>query len=106
MPQNALEHVEVDYCLPLPKIAPLLSRILREEGPAEQEGAYPLPDDMELEDRMARVDLAAPENVEKLGQPSSFTCPECEGLLWEIQDEEVLRFRCRVGYAYTAESML
>jgi two-component system, chemotaxis family, protein-glutamate methylesterase/glutaminase len=26
--------------------------------------------------------------------------------LWEIQDEEVLRFRCRVGYAYTAESML
>jgi len=26
--------------------------------------------------------------------------------LWEIQDEEVLRFRCRVGHAYTAESML
>jgi len=26
--------------------------------------------------------------------------------LWEIQDEEILRFRCRVGLAYTAESMI
>jgi two-component system chemotaxis response regulator CheB len=26
--------------------------------------------------------------------------------LWEIQDEEVLRFRCRVGHVYTTESML
>jgi hypothetical protein len=26
--------------------------------------------------------------------------------LSEIQDEEVLRFRCRVGHAYTVESML
>ena len=26
--------------------------------------------------------------------------------MWEIQDEEVLRFWCRVGHAYTAESML
>lgn len=36
----------------------------------------------------------------------AFTCPECEGPLWEIRDQEVLRYRCRVGHAYTAESML
>lgn len=106
MPQSALEHVEVDHCLPLPEIAPLLSRIVREEEMVEEEGAYLVPDDMELEDRMARIDSATPENVEKLGHPSTFTCPECEGPLWEIQDEEILRFRCRVGHAYTAESML
>jgi two-component system chemotaxis response regulator CheB len=47
-----------------------------------------------------------PENTEKLGHPSGFTCPECEGPLWEMRDEDVLRFRCRVGHAYTAESML
>jgi two-component system chemotaxis response regulator CheB len=105
MPQSALEHVKVDYCLPLPDIAPLLARIVHEEVLAE-EGAYPVPDDMELEDRMARLDPATPENVEKLGQPFTFTCPECDGPLWEIRDEEVLRFRCRVGHAYTAENML
>ncbi len=46
MPLSALECVEVDYCLPLSEIAPLLSRIVREEGPAEEEGAYPVPDDI------------------------------------------------------------
>ena len=106
MPRSALEHVKVDHCLPLPEIAPLLARVVREEVPEEEEGAYPVPDDMELEDRMTRVDPRTPENVEKLGHPSGFTCPECEGPLWEIRDEKVLRFRCRVGHAYTAESML
>jgi two-component system, chemotaxis family, protein-glutamate methylesterase/glutaminase len=106
MPRSALEHVKVDHCLPLSKIPPLLARVVHEEIPAEEEGAYPVPDDMEMEDRMTRVDSRTPENVEKLGHPSGFTCPECEGPLWEMRDEEVLRFRCRVGHAYTAESML
>jgi two-component system chemotaxis response regulator CheB len=106
MPRSALEHVKVDYCLPLSEIPPLLARVVREEVPAEEEGAYPVPDDMEMEDRMTRVDSRTPENVEKLGHPSGFTCPECEGPLWEMRDEDVLRFRCRVGHAYTAESML
>jgi two-component system chemotaxis response regulator CheB len=106
MPQSALECVKVDHRPPLSEIAPLLARIVREEFPAEEEGAYPVPDDMELENRMARVDPDTPENVEKLGHPSGFTCPECDGPLWELRDKEVLRFRCRVGHAYTAESML
>jgi two-component system chemotaxis response regulator CheB len=105
MPQSVLEHVNVDYCLPLSDIAPLLARTVHEEVLVE-EGAYPVPDDMELEDRIARLDPATPENVEKLGHPSGFTCPECEGPLWELRDKEILRFRCRVGHAYTAESML
>lgn len=90
MPQSALEHVEVDHCLPLSGIAPLLARVVHEEV---EEGAYPVPDDMEMEDRMARLDPATPENVEKLGHPSAFTCPECEGPLWEIRDEDILRDR-------------
>ncbi|MDX6380877.1 MAG: two-component system, chemotaxis family, protein-glutamate methylesterase/glutaminase [Rubrobacteraceae bacterium] len=105
MPRSALAHVKVDHCLPLSDIAPLLARIVHEEVSAE-EGAYRVTKDMELEDKMARLDPATPGNVGKLGQPSAFTCPECDGPLWEIRDEELLRFRCRVGHAYTAESML
>lgn len=45
-------------------------------------------------------------NGEVPGTPSVFTCPECHGTLWEIQDGNLLRFRCRVGHAYSAESML
>lgn len=43
---------------------------------------------------------------EKLGTSSPFTCPECQGPLWEIDDPAVLRFRCHVGHAFTADAML
>ena len=87
---SALECTKVDYCLPLSEIPPLLARVVREEVPAEEEGAYPVPEDMELEHRMALMDEITPENVEKLGHPSSYTCSEREGPLREIQDDEVL----------------
>jgi two-component system chemotaxis response regulator CheB len=38
------------------------------------------------------------------GKPSTFTCPECNGTLWEMEEKGLLRFRCRVGHAYTEES--
>jgi two-component system chemotaxis response regulator CheB len=32
------------------------------------------------------------------------TCPDCGGALWVV-DEELLRFRCRVGHAFSPESL-
>jgi two-component system chemotaxis response regulator CheB len=40
------------------------------------------------------------------GERSVFGCPDCGGVLWEIKDGELVRFRCRVGHAYTEESLL
>jgi two-component system, chemotaxis family, protein-glutamate methylesterase/glutaminase len=37
--------------------------------------------------------------------PSVFTCPECHGTLWETREGDVLEFRCRVGHAYSADSL-
>jgi two-component system chemotaxis response regulator CheB len=36
---------------------------------------------------------------------SPFTCPECNGTLWEVHDKQLLSFRCRVGHAYSEENM-
>ena len=46
------------------------------------------------------------EQDERLaGNPSQFTCPDCNGTLWEIQDGGMLRFRCRVGHAFSDDGM-
>ena len=39
------------------------------------------------------------------GEPSPYSCPECGGVLWELRDGELIRFRCRVGHAYTSETL-
>lgn len=106
MPESALRYADVDYCLPLGEMAPLLARLAREDVALEEEGAHPVPDDMYLEARVAGLDPSAISSDERPGELSRFTCPDCTGPLYEIRDGELIRFRCRVGHAFTAESML
>src|SRR5207253_556500 len=35
-----------------------------------------------------------------------FTCPECAGALWELGTDKLLKFRCHVGHAYSAEGLV
>jgi two-component system chemotaxis response regulator CheB len=49
-------------------------------------------------------DVAERERVE--GSPSSLTCPECGGALWEIGDDVTNGYVCHVGHAFSADGML
>lgn len=40
------------------------------------------------------------------GVPSVFTCPDCSGTLFLIQDSGIVRYRCRIGHVYSPESMM
>lgn len=106
MPMSVMRHIKVDYSLPLHEIAPLLSKLTQET--VSEEGRYPVPDEVEIEARIAEQQLEAREliaSVERLGQISKLTCPDCHGALWEIKDEELLRYRCHVGHAFSADSL-
>ncbi len=39
-------------------------------------------------------------------QPSIYSCPDCGGVLWQMNEQGFIRFRCHVGHAYSAESLL
>jgi len=60
--------------------------------------------EMSLETEYATLDAEMLERDEPPGDSSPFSCPACGGLLWEVEDPELLRFRCRVGHAYTADA--
>ncbi len=104
MPESALRYVDVDYCLPLDEIAPLLARIAREA--VVEKGAYPVPEDMEFESKIAGLDPTVIDSGKHPGELSMFTCPECAGPLYEIREGKLVRFRCRVGHAYNADDLL
>lgn len=39
------------------------------------------------------------------GTPSPYACPDCSGVLNQMPDDAVLRFRCRTGHAWTSLSL-
>ncbi len=105
MPEHAIEFVDVDHRVPLGKIAPLLERLCRE--PAGERGAYEeVPEEMEFESKVAGLGPEVINSGEHPGELSGFTCPECTGPLYEIKEDKFVRFRCRVGHAFTAEGVL
>jgi len=60
---------------------------------------------MNLENHLVEIDAQAIDSLDRPGQPSVFTCPECHGTLWEMKENDLLRFRCRVGHAYSVETL-
>lgn len=98
MPRNALKRDHVDHSLPLDQLGPLLERLVREEAAP----SIPLPNAYLIEDRIAAQEFAVVEpDIVTPGQPSHLSCPDCGGVLNQIETQEEIRFRCQVGHAFT-----
>jgi two-component system, chemotaxis family, protein-glutamate methylesterase/glutaminase len=105
MPSNVIEHTLVDHVVTLDTLVPTIARILEAPLPAVTRRADP---DLALEVHMATLEPEALEQQERPGRPSPYSCPDCGGVLWEIDDKgsELTRFRCRVGHAFSPETMI
>jgi two-component system chemotaxis response regulator CheB len=106
MPLSALANVQVDYMVPLALIGPLLMRLVAEQ--VEEKEVYPLSSELKKEMVLAEMnpDISSISNSSRAGTPSVFSCPECGDVLWELQNGDLLHFRCRVGHAFSVESVL
>ncbi len=107
MAKSALQYVKVDYCLALAKISDLLVRLSKEPASTE---AYPVTKEIEAESKIAEQQMNTQEflkNVESIGTRTTYTCPECNGSIWQIgKTEPLMRFRCHIGHSYTANVFL
>jgi two-component system, chemotaxis family, protein-glutamate methylesterase/glutaminase len=104
LPLNAIKQVRVDHCLPAAGIANVLTSLVSthvDEGKMRE-----VPEKMDIENRIAKEDDAIDAGVQTIGEPSSYACPECHGVLLQLKDESLLRFRCHTGHAYSAQSLL
>jgi two-component system, chemotaxis family, protein-glutamate methylesterase/glutaminase len=106
MPTSAIRHVPVDHVQPVVEIAKLLVELAATGGGEE---AMPTGDDEDLDQEIA-ISLAAdrPPAAARPGPAwaqSALSCPDCNGVLWERQDGGLTRFRCRVGHAFSPQSL-
>jgi two-component system chemotaxis response regulator CheB len=105
MARSAMQRVGVDVVLPVQEIAQLLTRLTREPVAFQKGRTAMLPEEEEVQDP-AESGTAAIADGPFPGPPSALTCPDCGGALWEQVEGEVIRYRCHVGHAYTADSMV
>lgn len=102
MPWNALNNVDVDYCIPIDEMGETLDSIIS----ANVKVRKPVPDDILIEARIAERVLSDLPSVNKLGEQVPFNCPGCGGVLWQVGKDNDMRFRCHTGHAYTAAYLL
>jgi len=105
MPQNALNAVHIDYAVPIEAMPSLLIKLAGE--PASAASRQEKKEETGMEVRIAMEDESVVIfNDKPLGELTSYTCPECHGVLRMIREGTNMRFRCHTGHAFSASSLL
>jgi two-component system, chemotaxis family, protein-glutamate methylesterase/glutaminase len=105
MPVSALRHVPVDHCCKLAEIAALFVKLAEDDPPPDERDVENL---MAIENRIAEGIFSVDDwwGLEQMSEPSGLNCPNCRSALYELNDKRVLRYRCRSGHAFSAQSLL
>jgi two-component system chemotaxis response regulator CheB len=102
MPQSALDNLKLDYCVPLSEMGRLLDKLTHER--LRKHGAVPA--DVRTEAVIAERILSDVAQVNDLGNQVPYNCPNCGGVLWEMDDFDIRRFRCHTGHSFTESALL
>jgi len=105
MPTSALMALSVDHVATLDTIALLLDDLARrpidrQSVPSSRPEALGQEVSVTTRDRDTNV-----EDMRKLGKPAGFSCPACHGGLWELNEGELVAYRCHIGHAFGPESL-
>ena len=104
MPIAALKTVSVDHTVPIAQIAALLTELTSIENTTIDLPSVPKLMDVEV--GIAEGDNALEMGLTKLADLSPYTCPECHGVLLQLKESNLTRFRCHTGHAYSMGTLL
>lgn len=102
MPQSALDNLKVDHCVPISEMGELLDK-LTHERPGKTRS---VPEDVRTEAIIAERVLSDVGQVNGIGEQVPYNCPNCGGVLWEIETPDIRRFRCHTGHSFTESALL
>lgn len=108
MPSSALQYTPVDYRLPVSEIASLINQLPDQAVLVEGENPMNPTQPAFPEDETDRIkkDIESYELGNESNQRSVLTCPDCGGVLWELQNGSMIYYRCHTGHVYNPEVIL
>jgi two-component system, chemotaxis family, protein-glutamate methylesterase/glutaminase len=101
MPLSALNRAKPDHVVRLADMPALVESLAHAPAGAPT----PVPRNIRYEVEIARDGRSSMDAMDRIGRRSVLACPDCGGIMWEVEDGDVLRYRCHVGHTYTAELM-
>jgi two-component system chemotaxis response regulator CheB len=103
----SIRRSEPDHVARLADLPALLASLVRK--PAGQPMNVPAGIDYDVEIARSGARRIDPMDkichMDKFGKRSVLACPDCGGVMWELVEGDVVRYRCHVGHAYTAGVM-
>lgn len=104
MPASVIRNVGADR---VGTVAELAASVNELAGAPTVDGVPPEPPAILItEVQMANMNPNGFASLDRPGRPSGFSCPDCNGSLFEIDDAGLLRFRCRVGHAWSSLALM
>lgn len=103
MPQSVIQQLKVDRIAPAAELGRLVGELVG--GPAPSTGPA-TPRWLEVAVDLAGMDQEAMNAEDRPGHPAGFGCPDCHGSLFEVEESNPPHYRCRVGHAWSAHSLL
>jgi two-component system chemotaxis response regulator CheB len=104
MPESAIAHVQVDFIGTVEALAAKVAELVGTAAPGEAGTAFSVHRAMENDIAMEGNALKA--GVMNLGQVSKYTCPDCHGVLVQIEEGPIVRFRCHTGHAFSLKTLI
>ena len=96
--------IRVTHVVPLSQMADLLLALAREEpvAPADRNLA---PSPALRREHALGEGRHTMEKLKEIATPSTFSCPDCGGVLFELDDKRPVRYRCHTGHAFGLRSL-
>jgi two-component system chemotaxis response regulator CheB len=103
MPQSVLNHMKVAHCIPLADMGRVLDALAREPRSKKR---IKVPPAVRTEAIIAERVLSDVSQVNTLGKQVPYNCPNCGGVLWDVDNAGGLQYRCHTGHSYTTAALL
>src|SRR5262245_10303543 len=98
MPVSAANAVAVDHVIAASEMAGVIAGLVGKPHRVTRRRAGSAP-------ARQRAASDPPPPSDPTDVATVFTCPDCGGALWELDDHGVLRYRCHVGHGITSEGL-
>jgi len=103
MPLSAIKNVEVDHIVRIRELPELLTELANRPARATETVNMAKQEPPTISPKLQPWGA---DSSQLHGPPSIFTCPDCGGTLWELEEGKLPRFRCHTGHSYSMESLV